>query len=530
MVLFQESARAEVPPALAPIFERAATALLIGLVLVCCAGVFVGVGRSSFWLDEFFTARVVAAGPGGWDLILSDVHPPLYYLLLGGWAQVFGHTEAALRGFSAVCLVLSVLVLWAGTARSLSPSARLVTAAAAASSYVFFKFAQDARMYGLAVLFASLVLVAALNAMRAAREDGRTGRPLALLLGAGLLGAFTHFYLFVAVGLTLAYTLVFLRSWRDRLVVAFGGAAIFAMAAAFVWTVFSRPGGHVHQDLWFSASPGFLRETSLYFVRIASAPLLGAAAVLLALTSLALRRRSPAYGEASPHARDLGLLLFVGAGVWTVGIVSSVLFVPNFSGRNLVVTAPMVWFGLGWLYDFVRARAGETGRAAVLAATALLLLPGASLLRWTVHGTQEPWRESARYVAGLAGCQGAAVPVVANNRKGLYPYAYYLPAEAGLTPTPVPRATLASGGPAAWVADASARAREAGGCPVLLWSVHRASRAQLEAAAAHLQASPGFPRGRAVRIQEFAHVEPGLKGRTEITAFVLEVVPRSAAS
>jgi hypothetical protein len=532
MVLLRESTRIDPQPfALARTLDRAARVLLAGLTLVCCVGVFVGLGRSSFWLDELWTVRMLRAGPRVWDLILLDVHPPFYYAAAGLWARLFGDGETALRALSALCMVSALAVLWRGTARALSPAARLVLVAAASSSALFFQFAREARMYGLAVLLCALVLTAALELTRAGGERGRSDRALLVLFAAGLFGALTHFYLFVGVGLTFAWLLVTVRDGYARLLLTLGGAVILAVELAFVGAVVSRP-GIVHQPLWFSAEPAFIRETTLYFVRLAAAPLLGAAALLLAAVALlALAKgRPPATDATAPDVRlgDLGLALWVPVGTWVVGVATTVLFVPNFSGRNLVVLAPMLWFALAWLFDFVRARSGEATRAAVLAGTALLLLPGASLLRWTGQPTREPWRESARYVAGLAGCRAAALPAASPNAAGLFPYRHYLPADAAGRVSLVARDALARGGSPEWTRQALARARGDDTCPVLLWSVRAVSPERVRALGAALAVRPDFPRDREIRVREFAHVEPGLRGRREVAAVVLEVAPKGA--
>jgi uncharacterized membrane protein len=61
--------------------------------------------RQSIWFDEGYSI-LLAKQPVGELLALTavDAHPPLYYLLLKAWGEMFGFTEFALRSLSALFL------------------------------------------------------------------------------------------------------------------------------------------------------------------------------------------------------------------------------------------------------------------------------------------------------------------------------------------------------------------------------------------------------------------------------------------
>ena len=86
------------------------TALALLILLLATAVRFHALGRQSFWNDEGNTARLSERSV---RLILegtaSDIHPPLYYLILSGWQKLVGTSEFALRSFSAFAGVLTVL-------------------------------------------------------------------------------------------------------------------------------------------------------------------------------------------------------------------------------------------------------------------------------------------------------------------------------------------------------------------------------------------------------------------------------------
>ena len=89
--------------------------LLVVRLAACSSHVRAG---SGYWIDEG-----IAVGIASHDLadiprlLAQDGNPPLYYLLLHGWMQVFGDGEAATRALSLVFALLAVPAsFWAGSA------------------------------------------------------------------------------------------------------------------------------------------------------------------------------------------------------------------------------------------------------------------------------------------------------------------------------------------------------------------------------------------------------------------------------
>ncbi len=114
----------------------------------------------SFWNDEGNSARL---SERSLELIIegtaSDIHPPLYYLLLHGWRALAGDSEFALRAFSAFAGVLAVpavmalgLLLGGKRPYPVALIAGLVTAV----SPPLITYSQETRMYALLSLLAVL--------------------------------------------------------------------------------------------------------------------------------------------------------------------------------------------------------------------------------------------------------------------------------------------------------------------------------------------------------------------------------------
>jgi uncharacterized membrane protein len=90
--------------------------------------------------------------------IYHEGHPPLYFVILKPWSMIFGNSALSLRSFSLMCGILCMLLLFI-LARSKIQNSRAAWGMLliALSSPFLFYFFNEARMYALAFLFATLV-------------------------------------------------------------------------------------------------------------------------------------------------------------------------------------------------------------------------------------------------------------------------------------------------------------------------------------------------------------------------------------
>ncbi|MCA9998349.1 MAG: glycosyltransferase family 39 protein [Anaerolineales bacterium] len=90
-------------------------------VLLLALGLrFYRLDAQSFWNDEGNSVRLSERTiPLIIEGTASDIHPPLYYLLLRGWRELLGETEFGLRSLSAFAGVLTVAGV-VGLARQLT--------------------------------------------------------------------------------------------------------------------------------------------------------------------------------------------------------------------------------------------------------------------------------------------------------------------------------------------------------------------------------------------------------------------------
>jgi len=116
------------------------------------------IGKNSFWYDEAFSGLIARLSVAQiWNnAITASIHPPGYYLLLHYWL-LLGQSEALARSLSALFSLGAILLIY-GLGRWLFDPATGALAALGMALFPFqVYFAQEARMYSLAV-FLSVAL------------------------------------------------------------------------------------------------------------------------------------------------------------------------------------------------------------------------------------------------------------------------------------------------------------------------------------------------------------------------------------
>lgn len=136
--------------------RRARAALLAAVV--CLAAVLNGwgLGRSSLWYDEVVTVRLARTdGPAELVRLLGEIdaaRAPLHPLALQGWFAAFGTSDQTARAFSAVCGVVTILLVYRIGRDAFGPSTGLWAAWLAALSPLLIYYAREARMYAWLVM------------------------------------------------------------------------------------------------------------------------------------------------------------------------------------------------------------------------------------------------------------------------------------------------------------------------------------------------------------------------------------------
>jgi len=184
---------------LSPVEERIKTERTL-LFLVFALGAvlrFSLLGQESLWFDEAWSISTAGAATFAslLEIVKSDSHPALYFVLLRGWVRVFGDSETATRAMSALFGTLTpLLVFLLGRALSLPSLACLLGSFLYALNTQAIWYSQEVRMYSLISFLGTLhlALTALLLGPRRLRASSWT-----LTAGwwiTGVLCLYTHFF------------------------------------------------------------------------------------------------------------------------------------------------------------------------------------------------------------------------------------------------------------------------------------------------------------------------------------------------
>ena len=303
------------------------------------------------WLDEALSVNIARLPLGDIPAALRlDGHPPLYYVLLHGWMEIFGESDAAVRALSALFSLLTLPLLWWTLRPRGERVAWLATALFAASPFAI-RYATEARMYSLVMLLVVLGWAAVERSIQRPSLVRLAG--VAATTGLLLLTHYWSMFLLAAVGIVLLWAA--LRrgvgaAWKVIAAMAVGSLAFLPWVPSFLtqlqhtgtpWGEASRPA-----DLVWLSAVDFVGGPF-------SEPQLGAA-LLLALVAVGLfGRRDPApallvlnrhpVAAAVPPAAVVVLTLAIG---WTVSLASSSTFQPRYASFVLVPVLLLVAMGL----------------------------------------------------------------------------------------------------------------------------------------------------------------------------------------
>lgn len=499
-------------------------------VLVGLVGAFVGLGVSSLWVDELFTAWVVGADGNAakaLDRALQDVHPPFYYLSLFAYSLPFGASDVALRSFSAIAAVSAIGVFVFGCASTFSLNGRLFGAAIATGSSYWFIQAQNARSYALALLLGAGILALSLSLLRRKEAPPQHPATSASLFALILLGAFTHFYLGV-LGLAVLLVLAVMRpDYRVALV----GSALVVAATMLVYLRFVvKP-----LSQWLKPASWIRDDLPWYLYQISSAlgstlDRFGVVAIAVCAAFIALSRgresaltRTRTYIDAvrrQPRrvvdAADSTILFLVGvpAVVLSGAVVSSALLSPNFSARNFLIVSPFLWGLAAKAYDeaFERApsRIAPYGRSVAITLVAAMTF----VVQARAFPRNMPFRDAGDWIASFAACRGETIPILLDDAQDAQAITkagfleMIIPAtRARYLPGMKPVLVRAIEEPPTELVQVWGERQAHGACPILAWSVDPATPARADEIAAIFGKLLGSGVAERVRVRFFPEPE-----------------------
>lgn len=132
---------------------------------------------SRYYYDLFGPAYLVTGG------LTVEPTPPLYYFVLEAWMKLFGHTAVALRSLSVVASLVALPLVYAVAREVSSRAVALVAIALFAVSPMAIYFSQEARVYMMTAIPASLMLLGIARYLRRAHKADLAMYGIAAVIG-----------------------------------------------------------------------------------------------------------------------------------------------------------------------------------------------------------------------------------------------------------------------------------------------------------------------------------------------------------
>ena len=168
---------------------------LILIILIALAIRIYFIFIREFWYDEAYTGLIINMP---WREMVNalhfDVHPPLYYIIIKFWSEIFGNTDAALRFFStfANLIFIAITVFFLKKYLAEKKFALAIGYLLAFNPFLIL-FAPEARMYSLLLLLYTLTMIVYAKAIDSDKKI--TWLAFAILLA---LCFYTHYIAIIA--------------------------------------------------------------------------------------------------------------------------------------------------------------------------------------------------------------------------------------------------------------------------------------------------------------------------------------------
>lgn len=348
-------------------------------------------GEWPFWHDEALTilltqkpiAELIA-------ITASDVHPPLYFLLLKPFLWG-GQSEFGVRLLSALFGTASVLMLYLAGRDLFDPQVGLWGALIMALSPLQVFYAQEARMYT-QLLF--LTVFSSWCFTRTWRDQ--QGYWWGLLAIGLLMACYTAYFTFPILGAMGLY--VFLVDRRRKAMIYFLGTVALTLLLYLPWlAVFLAQTRAVFETYWMAPpSPLALFTTiTAFFVGYTLSPFWIAISLAAVLLIMFVTLNSIRYAAKAGHNLQPLIWLLLWAFVPLLGTLLISWVRPIFQLRTVITAAPPLYLLVAW---------GMT-RAPQMKINRWLFLPAACLMSFSLYNfyfnpafAKPAWRQAAYFV------------------------------------------------------------------------------------------------------------------------------------
>jgi mannosyltransferase len=274
---------------------------------------------ASYWGDEAIAIGIASHSLGSLPhYLVNDGAPPLYYVMLHYWMQLFGRSGPATHALSMIAALLAIPAAWWSGDKLFGRKAGRGAAALVATCAYLDYYSSETRMYAWLVLAAILAVTCFVLAYQGAGR--RYWVAATILMAAVLYLQYYGLYLFAATVIAGSAAALGRRSWRQlKATVSFAlacGVAFAPWALQFLYQL-------RHTGAPWAPHPAVLDFFADSVNALASA---GWAAIVVAIAVCVINRPRPATRTSwrgwllsSPFALAAAVPLITLLLAWTVG-------------------------------------------------------------------------------------------------------------------------------------------------------------------------------------------------------------------
>ena len=311
----------------------------------------------SYWWDELYsvTTSTLPMNEMFSKVIMYDVHPPLYQIVLNYWIDLFGESEVATRSLSLLfaLLAISIFAYWAFKYLPLSLSA--VAIMVFSTNLLFSFYAQETRPYAMMLFLSTLLTIKTLIFI----NSDRTEKTALVLSFIALLLSLTHFFGFLFAGLILLYLFLLVKPIKQKVIFFFAGffILIWPITHFLVGSLASKTGGNfwlksdgVHTTLKTFANALAPQLTDLFKLLPAYFIAIVGFIVLAGFTIYVYRRLNISGSSTDEYINNIFKFVALISFLFLAIVASIDLHTPITTTRNLAVLLPVFSVFLSYLF------------------------------------------------------------------------------------------------------------------------------------------------------------------------------------
>jgi hypothetical protein len=371
-------------------------------LLFLAAGVVVSaftlVNPYSYWLDELYSVTASNESLASLHrILLHDLHPPLYQLLLKGWMMVLGDSEFSSRSLSWLFAVASMYPLWK-LSKNYGSVFFVCSAIVFPTNMLFTFYANESRSYAMALFFATLV-----SAYYVA--EIRKQISIVFLIACVAL-SLTHYFGLILVGVVLGFCLFENRANRNNALKILGAGVVvglWPLYHALNGGILEKTGGNFSikvngvMDSFRIAASGFMPRFGFqYDSRLDAYLLVGGIVGAFVIALYGVLRKTMIDGDLNLIVLRLSLVLSC-----FLGLVAMVdLFSPMSRSRNYIVLLPIVTLLIAGIIQLVSQHVTKLKNPLLF----LVCVYGALALFTSYDGItrkaypQENWKAASQFI------------------------------------------------------------------------------------------------------------------------------------